>query len=53
MFLTMNLHRALGMTFFLVSPIYFFQFFFGLLTCKGHDTVVSLSAGDDKKPAEA
>ena len=24
-----------------------------LITCKGHDTVVSLSAGDDKRPAEA
>ena len=24
-----------------------------IITCKGHDTVVSLSAGDDKKPAEA
>ena len=24
-----------------------------LLTCKGHDTVVSLSAGDDMRPAEA
>ena len=23
------------------------------ITCKGHDTVVSLSAGDDKRPAEA
>ena len=23
------------------------------LTCKGHDTVVSLSAGDEKRPAEA
>jgi hypothetical protein len=24
-----------------------------ILTCKGHDTVVSLSAGDDTRPAEA
>ena len=23
------------------------------LTCKGHDTVVSLSAGNDTRPAEA
>ena len=24
-----------------------------VITCKGHDTVVSLSAGDDTRPAEA
>ena len=24
-----------------------------LETCKGHDTIVSLSAGDDTRPAEA
>ena len=24
-----------------------------MTTCKGHDTVVSLSAGDDTRPAEA
>ena len=27
--------------------------FQGNITCKGHDTVVSLSAGDDTRPVEA
>ena len=29
------------------------QLFFEKKTCKGHDVVVSLSAGDDTRPAEA
>jgi hypothetical protein len=43
---------VLGQKLKLVAPCKRDEIIF-IATCKGHDTVVSLSAGDDKTPAEA